>query len=112
MIYFLFSKEYGYFHLLQALKGISYSLKILREQQGAIDFLSKPLNLKIPFYIFQGVKDYVCVKELNEELLSIIKAPKKEMILFHKSRHSPMFEEPTIFEEELLKIAQNCISEE
>lgn len=60
--------------------------------------LSKVNELKIPVYFFQGKDDYLTNFSVAKEYFDLLKAPKKEFVVFNKSAHFPPFEEPEKFD--------------
>jgi proline iminopeptidase len=59
--------------------------------------LSKVNELQIPVYFLQGKNDYLTNFSVAEKYFDVLKAPKKEFIVFEKSAHFPPFEEPEKF---------------
>lgn len=58
-------------------------------------FLEVPA-LEIPIYFLAGIYDYTCSYSLQREYYDHIQAPIKAFYTFHRSAHSPLFEEPEI----------------
>ena len=65
----------------------------------------------VPFYIIQGVYDYMTSQVLAEKYLDLIEAPKKEYFSFTDSAHSPNMEEPERFTGILRKIASENLND-
>lgn len=59
--------------------------------------LETGLEVKIPVYFCTGSHDYDVPFELTEKLYQRIKAPRKRLIWFRNSAHSPHMEEPDRF---------------
>lgn len=62
-----------------------------------IDFLTEIDEVEVPVYFVIGRHDWNTPFELVEEYFDLLKAPKKELIWFEKSAHSPCHEEPDKF---------------
>ncbi len=69
-------------------------------------------DISIPLYFFEGVNDHViaCAPELVVEYCKKVKAPVKRIIWFQKSAHYINVEEPSKFQDELLKIKKEVYS--
>ncbi len=61
-------------------------------------------EIKVPVYFFIGRNDYNTPFVLVEEYNNTIIAPKKELIIFEDSAHTPFFSETEKFNNELKKI--------
>ncbi|WP_128548044.1 alpha/beta fold hydrolase [Larkinella soli] len=62
-----------------------------------IDLFRTAPALQVPYYLFQGVHDYQTPYPIARAYYYHLKAPKKELITFQNSAHSPIFEEPERF---------------
>lgn len=61
-------------------------------------------SVDIPIYFFVGKKDYTTPTVLIEDYFEKINAPKKELIVFENSAHTPFLGETEKFNEELIKV--------
>lgn len=61
-------------------------------------------EVKIPVFFIAGKYDYVNPTPLAKEYFGLLKAPKKEFILFENSGHDPAWEEATRYHSELQRI--------
>lgn len=66
-------------------------------------------NVTIPVYFFVGKYDHVpsCASIVTQDYYSELEAPKKKLIMFQESAHSPNLEESDKFQEELIKILKD-----
>jgi pimeloyl-ACP methyl ester carboxylesterase len=71
------------------------------------DLTQKVPNLEIPVYFFSGIYDYTCSYTLAKDYLEKLQAPIKGFYTFKQSAHSPLFEEPEIFIEIMVKDVLN-----
>lgn len=62
-----------------------------------INMFKKVSEVKVPVYFFLGRYDRHVSSELGEKYLKALKAPKKELVWFEESGHSPNFEEANKF---------------
>ena len=68
-------------------------------------------KFKIPVYFLLGKYDYNTPSVLAEQYFNTIKAPKKKLLWFENSGHSPHWEEPVLFHQRVLQIvADNKIN--
>lgn len=105
------SKEYSFFDLIKYAKSSAFcSGNIIYDPEfNNLNFFNQIPEVKIPIYFISGAYDYNTPWELVQKYANEIKAPKKEFILFDKSGHSPVFEEPKRFNEEILRIYKGLI---
>lgn len=94
---FIFNKEYTIFESLNVMKGVRFSSLLMWEDVVKTDFLTEIDELEIPVYFMVGRHDWNTPFELAEEYFDLLKAPKKELIWFENSAHSPVYEEPERF---------------
>ncbi len=96
------SPEYSFKDLFKFFKGSKFSLENMWPHLYEIDFFKQAIELKIPVYYCIGRHDYNTPFELAEKYFNELKAPKKKLIWFEKSAHSPNFEEPAKFHDVLI----------
>ncbi|GGH60592.1 alpha/beta hydrolase [Paenibacillus silvae] len=90
---FLFGPEYN------GLDVIRFYTGILQSQDGLVrEALEKPLpglvdEVHVPVYFLMGQYDYMTTLKEADIYLNKLKAPRKELIVFHHSAHYPQFEE-------------------
>ncbi|MDX8365860.1 alpha/beta hydrolase [Cytobacillus sp. IB215665] len=94
-------REYSIIDWLRFMRHnkFSFSNSKLWDELMAMDLVSEVDEMKVPVYICVGRYDYTTPFELAEEYYEHLKAPKKELVWFEKSAHSPNFEEPDKFYE-------------
>ncbi len=91
------SPEYKVIDVINYVVSSRFSLKKLWKELREVDFLKNPMKLKVPVYLIQGKHDYQTPSILVKEYFRKLKAPKKELIMFNKSAHSPLYEESEKF---------------
>ncbi len=100
----LLSPEYNLFDFAKIPKGSSFSSKHMKKNAIQGELMDEVTRADIPVYFMSGKHDYVTPHELVELYFQVIKAPKKEIILFTNSAHFPFFEEPKKFADEIVKV--------
>lgn len=105
----LTSREYSFFDLIKYAKSSAFCAGniIYDPEFNNFNFFNQIPEVKIPVFYISGAYDYNTPWELVQKYANAIKAPKKEFIKFEKSGHSPVFEEPKRFNEEILRIYQS-----
>ena len=100
------SREYSFFDLIKYAKSSAFCAgnMIYDPDFNHINFFQQIPEVKIPVFFISGAYDYNTPWELVQKYANEIKAPKKEFIKFEKSGHSPVFEEPKRFNEEIVRI--------
>ena len=68
------------------------------------DFRKQFLTFKIPVFFFSGKFDYINPTPLAKEYFELLKAPKKQYVLFENSVHDPAWEEPAKYHAELKRV--------
>jgi len=67
------------------------------------EFLGPSPRFAIPYYVFQGRKDFITPWQQIPDYIEKIEAPKKEAVFFEHSGHVSAFDEPQRFMDELRK---------
>ncbi|MDX8366925.1 alpha/beta hydrolase [Cytobacillus sp. IB215665] len=100
-------REYTMLDWVRTIKdGILFSLNNLWEELLEVDMYNLALKFEIPMYFCVGRYDYQTPHELVQEYYHSIEAPKKELVWFENSAHSPNFEEPNKFYDVCLSAVQ------
>lgn len=100
------SREYSFFDLIKYAKSSAFCAGniIYDPDFNNFNFFNQIPEVKIPVFYISGAYDYNTPWELVQKYVNEVKAPRKEFIKFEKSGHSPVFEEPERFNEEILRI--------
>jgi pimeloyl-ACP methyl ester carboxylesterase len=101
-----FSREYTFFDVLKFMKTFKYSSdNIVHDPDyNNIDFFKQIPKVEIPVFFISGNYDYILPWTLVEKYCDSLEAPHKEFIKFEKSGHNPAFEEPDMFNDEIIRI--------
>lgn len=95
--------EYTLSQLSKYVKGLMYVQRQPIANENP-DFLNTVHELKVPVFLLLGHHDFNCPCTLAEEWLEQLVAPKKGLVWFEQSAHSPQWEEPDLWNEEFAKI--------
>ncbi|MCM1306558.1 MAG: alpha/beta hydrolase [Bacteroides sp.] len=95
--------EYKLPQLIKYLKGLNYSPNqpIARTNP---DLINTVKSLDVPIYLLLGRHDYNCVCTLAKDWFNSLSAPKKQLIWFENSAHSPHWEEPLLWNDRFAKL--------
>ena len=102
----LFSEEYGIMDKINYLRGIAVTFGHVYQQLYEIDLRKDYTQLEVPVYFFLGRHDLNAPAAFAEEYYEKLNAPKKEIIWFEHSGHSPWLNENGRFAEEVIKISR------
>ena len=100
------SREYSFIDLIKYAKSSGFCAGniIYDSDFNNFNFFHQIPEVKIPAFFISGAYDYNTPWELVQKYAAELKAPQKEFIKFEKSGHSPVFEEPKRFNEEIIRI--------
>lgn len=80
------------------------TLEVIKE-----NFIEESLKFDVPIYFFVGKHDLVTPYTQVEEYFNILEAPKKELIWFEKSAHTPHIEESKKFADLMKRIQKETL---
>lgn len=69
-------------------------------------------SMRVPVYIFHGIHDYTTPYPVAKEFYDQLRAPQKEFFRFENSAHSPIMEEPDIFNTILRRLRHELLMKE
>jgi pimeloyl-ACP methyl ester carboxylesterase len=100
-----------YLELLDKLKymnGQSSSRKLLwTEDLLKVNFFKDAPKIDVPIYFVAGKYDYITADTLTREYFQFVEAPYKELVVFEKSAHCGIFEEPEKFNDLMINKVLN-----
>ena len=98
--------EYNFVEYIQWLDGAWRHAGPLwsGSQDYDIDYREEIVSIDVPIYFFAGLNDYTTPFVLIEDYFKKIDAPKKELIVFENSAHTPFLGESEKFYNEVIKI--------
>ena len=93
----LFFREYSLMEELHNLAGFLDTFTVLYPHLQNIDFRSQVTQLQIPVYLVQGGHETRARSEPAAQWFRILKAPVKKTIIFERSGHRSLFQQPDLF---------------
>jgi len=99
----LFAPEYSLSDYIAFGRGSGFSLRALWPRIMEADLEAQVPATQVPVFFIQGRHDYNTPLSLVEEYFTLLRAPSKELIIFERSGHHPMYEEPGRYEEILVE---------
>jgi len=97
----LLSPEYTFMDKVNYLRGSQKSLIDLWPSELEMDLRKEVPRIDVPILMIAGRYDYNTPCTLAEAYYNQLAAPKKKFVWFENSAHSPCFEEPSKFADEL-----------
>jgi pimeloyl-ACP methyl ester carboxylesterase len=99
----LLAPEYSLADKINFVRGAFATIKAMWPEIMTVDLRARVPRLEVPVAFFTGRHDFNTPRTLAEEYLNMLEAPRKEMIWFEDSAHSPCYEEPERFASELVR---------
>lgn len=100
----MFSSEYGIADSINYLRGIVNTFNQVYPQLYDMDLRKKIVRLKIPVYFFLGKHDINAPASLTQEYCNLLDAPKKGIVWFEHSGHSPWMNESKLFVSQTIRV--------
>jgi len=94
---FLLNPEYNGLDVLRYVRGVAETQSGLLAEESAQPLPEIVRELAIPCYFVMGAHDYMTSVNAAKAYFELLKAPKKEFIVFEQSAHYPQFEEEERF---------------
>ncbi len=88
----------------QLLKGYEFSQILFDYGMRDFDAEKEASTIDVPVYLFSGKYDHDTTTVLTKRYFDILKAPIKNFIIFPHSAHFPFYEEPKLFNKEMLEL--------
>jgi pimeloyl-ACP methyl ester carboxylesterase len=96
--------EYGLYDKVNYVLGVLNTFNHVYQQLYDFDLRKQAVKLEVPVYILQGRHDINAPAVLVEEYFEKLQAPKKELIWFEHSGHSPWINERERFVDTLVNV--------
>lgn len=100
----MFSSEYGMMDSVNYLLGIMNTFNAVYPQLYEIDLRDQYVRVDVPVYFFLGRHDINAPISIAEDYYDRLEAPKKELIWFEHSGHSPWLNETDSFIKETVRV--------
>lgn len=89
------------------MKGFTFSFDTLWAEWASLNLKELIKEVNVPIYFITGRHDKIVPLESTKQYFEVLKAPKKEFIIFEESGHLACFEEPMKFCELLKTIKES-----
>lgn len=100
----MFAPEYGVLDSVNYLIALANTFNVVYPQLYNIDLRNDYNKLKVPVYFFLGRHDINAPIDIAEDYYNKLEAPKKKLIWFEHSGHSPWRNEADLFVKNTLEI--------
>lgn len=100
----MFASEYGVLDSVNYMLGVMNTFNVVYPTLYGIDLREDYAKLEVPVYFFLGRHDINAPTDLAEEYYNLLDAPKKEIVWFEHSGHSPWLNETERFVDETLRV--------
>ncbi|MFX0117229.1 MAG: alpha/beta fold hydrolase [Candidatus Hodarchaeota archaeon] len=113
MLNFITSPEYSLAEGLRTFrnKGLHFTMNAQWEEMKNVDLIEEIQAIDVPLYFFEGKYDMTTATVLVEDFFDKLTAEKgKKLIIFEHSGHLPMMEEKERYEERLLAVLRENLS--
>lgn len=99
----LAAPEYGLYDKVSWFRGVLETLDVVYPQLWEVDFRQQATRLEVPVYFLIGRHDINAPVALTEEYASVLQAPRKQIVWFEHSGHTPWVSESDRFVEEMVQ---------
>ena len=93
----LLVEEYGLLDKVRTAGAALDVMEVLYPDLADVDLRRSATRLEVPIVLVQGRHEARGRAELVEEWFGLLEAPDKQLVVFERSGHRPMFEEPDRF---------------
>ena len=101
------ASEFAWPELRAILRGGNISLRALFDTFNSLDAFETYPEIRVPVFFFEGRYDKVVSPKIAAAYMDALIAPKKEIVWFEQSAHSPQWEEPEVYNQEILRVAMD-----
>ena len=100
----MFASEYGLIDSVNFMLGLMDTFNKVYPELYCVDLRESYIKLDVPIYFFLGRHDVNAPTDLAVEYYNILEVPKKELVWFEHSGHSPWLNETERFVDETLRV--------
>ncbi len=100
----MFAQEYGIWDSIHYMLGVMNTFNVVYPTLYETDLRVDYTKLEVPTYFFIGRYDLNAPTSLVEDYYKRLEVPKKELVWFEHSGHSPWLNETDLFIEETLRV--------
>jgi pimeloyl-ACP methyl ester carboxylesterase len=98
------SRDYALGDVLRTLRGVTLAQAALLPEINAICLQRTLPVIDVPIVMVQGRLDMVAPGSAAEDYFNALASPKKQLVWFDHSAHTPQYDEPQAFRDLLLRI--------
>lgn len=102
---FMFNRDYDRFEVFRIQRNMNFVMEHTYRDMMAFD-LSGLASLEIPVLLIHGRHDLNSHPQIAKDWLAQLRAPSKKWVELEHSAHMPMWEEPSTFQRQVIKILQ------
>ena len=103
----MLSPELSIFEILLMKFGVTASLEAMWPDVETMDLAKEVQEVQVPITVVHGRHDFCTAYSLVDGFLKELKAPRKALVTFECSGHSPQIEEPEYFVQVVQAIFSN-----
>ena len=98
------SSDYSTGDVLRTIRGITARQAALLPELATLDLVRTLPCLDVPVVMVQGRLDQVAPGAAAERYANALEAPRKQLVWFENSAHTPHLEEPETFRELMMRV--------
>jgi pimeloyl-ACP methyl ester carboxylesterase len=102
--------DYSAGDVIRTIRGVTATQAALLPDLAAMDLTRTLPRIDVPVVMVQGRHDQVAPGESAQQYASSLQAPRKQLIWFENSAHTPHLDEPARFREVLLAIRDSQLA--
>ena len=96
--------DYSLPDAIRTVRGIGPAQTALAAEQAALDLFTDLPAIGVPIVMAQGRLDRIAPADTAERYFTALHAPRKELVWFEHSAHTPQLDEPDAFRSLLLRV--------
>ncbi|MFE3293296.1 alpha/beta fold hydrolase [Rhodococcus sp. NPDC059234] len=98
------SSDYSVADVIRTVRGIGATQAALLPELANLDLVRTLPRLRVPVVLAQGRRDQVSPGDAAQRFADSLEAPRKQLVWFENSAHTPHFEEPAKFRDLLMRV--------
>jgi pimeloyl-ACP methyl ester carboxylesterase len=102
--------DYSAGDVIRTLRGVTATQAALLLDLATMDLIRTVPRIDVPFVLVQGRHDQVAPGESAQHYASSLQAPRKQLIWFENSAHTPHLDEPAKFRDVLLGVRDSQLA--
>jgi pimeloyl-ACP methyl ester carboxylesterase len=98
------SRDYSAADVVRTVRGIASAQAALLPELATTDLVGTVPRLEVPIVLVQGRLDQVAPGRPAQRFYDSLTAPRKQLVWFERSAHTPQYDEPDKFRELLMQV--------